>query len=265
MPTTGNGRQRLSRWCSATWARTAGTGVAVLARPSTGENAMMGEYLTNAQGEDVVAGIRTPEKDRRPRRRDPPSTNSSWSSPASSSATIATCRTSSSRSPGTLYMLQTRNGKRSAEAAVRSHSTSSARVSSTAARRSSASMRRSLDQLFHARIDPDQQYDVTARGLNASPGAAAGAVVFDADTAVEWAEKGQRRAARAHRDDARRRARHDRRARRANVARRRHLARGRRRPRHGPAVRLPAATRWSSTSARRPPRSRVPRCARATR
>ncbi len=82
---------------------------------------------------------------------------------------------------GKLYMLQTRNAKRSAEAAVKValdmvHEDLIDRAE--ALRRVDAA---SLDQLFHARIDPKETYDVAARGLNASPGAASGAVVFDAD------------------------------------------------------------------------------------
>ena len=116
---------------------------------------------------------------------------------------------------GKLYMLQTRNAKRSAEAAVKValdmvHEDLIDRAE--ALRRVDAA---SLDQLFHARIDPKETYDVAARGLNASPGAASGAVVFDADSAVEWADRGRGRHPRPHRDDPRRRPRHDRGARRS--------------------------------------------------
>jgi pyruvate,orthophosphate dikinase len=169
-----------------------GTGVAFTRNPNTGEKALFGEYLRNAQGEDVVAGIRTPEK----------IADLAGEQPAVYQQFVEFAGKLERHyrdmqdleftvERGTLYMLQTRNGKRSAEAAVR---IALDLVREGLIDRGEAVKRvdaASLDQLFHARIDPDQQYEVTARGLNASPGAAAGVVVFDADTAVEWAEKGR--------------------------------------------------------------------------
>jgi pyruvate,orthophosphate dikinase len=169
-----------------------GTGVAFTRDPNTGEHKLFGEYLPNAQGEDVVAGIRTPRKIA-DLERDQPAVYGQF-------AEIAERLERHYRDMqdleftierGKLYMLQTRNAKRSAEAAVKValdmvHEELIDRAE--ALRRVDAA---SLDQLFHARIDPKEHYDVAARGLNASPGAASGAVVFDADTAVVWAEEGR--------------------------------------------------------------------------
>src|SRR5581483_5233420 len=92
---------------------------------------------------------------------------------------------------GKLYMLQTRTGKRSAEAAVK--------IALDMVREGLIDKREavsrvgaaSLDQLFHARIDPDETYEIACKGLNASPGAAGGQAVFDADTAEEWGKAGK--------------------------------------------------------------------------
>ena len=99
-----------------------GTGVAFTRDPNTGEDKFYGDYLINAQGEDVVAGIRTPEPISRARTRDAEGLQAKLARhpPASSRPTTRRCRTSSSRSQeGTLYMLQTRTGKRTGTAAVR--------------------------------------------------------------------------------------------------------------------------------------------------
>ncbi len=169
-----------------------GTGVAFTRDPNTGERKLFGEYLPNAQGEDVVAGIRTPRKIA-DLERDQPAVYGQFAEIASRLERhyrdMQDLEFTIER--GTLYMLQTRNAKRSAEAAVRValdmvHEDVIDRAE--ALRRVDAA---SLDQLFHARIDPKETYDIAARGLNASPGAASGAVVFDADTAVEWAETGR--------------------------------------------------------------------------
>jgi pyruvate,orthophosphate dikinase len=179
------------------------TGVAFTRNPSTGTDEFYGEYLVNAQGEDVVAGIRTPQH-----------------------LTIAGKKANKSTLPameevmpevfkqldevrhklerhyrdmqdieftvqqGKLYMLQTRNGKRTAQAALKiavdlcaegliDEKTAVARVEPA-----------SLDQLLHPRLDPKAKKDVIARGLPASPGAASGKVVFSADEAEDRAAKG---------------------------------------------------------------------------
>jgi pyruvate,orthophosphate dikinase len=169
-----------------------GTGVAFTRDPNTGENVLFGEYLVNAQGEDVVAGIRTPE----------PIASLERKQPAVYAQFLAIARKLEAHygdmqdleftvERGTLYMLQTRSGKRSAEAAVKIaldmvHEGFIER--SEALRRIDAG---TLDQLFHARIDPAEKYEIVACGLNASPGAASGAVVFDPDAAVRWAAEGK--------------------------------------------------------------------------
>jgi len=168
-----------------------GTGVAFTRDPNTGERKLFGEYLVNAQGEDVVAGIRTPQHIADLERAQPQI--------YAQFAEIAELLERHYRDMqdleftverGTLYMLQTRNAKRSAQAAVKVardmvHEELISRAE--ALRRVPAA---SLDQLFHARIDPSQGFEVVARGLNASPGAACGAIVFDPDTAVARAQDG---------------------------------------------------------------------------
>jgi len=169
-----------------------GTGVAFTRDPNTGEKKLFGEYLRNAQGEDVVAGIRTPEKITDLQRSQPQvykqfveiagKLERHYRDMQDLEFTVER---------GKLYMLQTRSGKRSAEAAVRialdmvkegliEKREAIARVSAS-----------SLDQLFHARIDPQEHYDLACKGLNASPGAASGQAVFDADTAEEWGKAGK--------------------------------------------------------------------------
>jgi pyruvate,orthophosphate dikinase len=169
-----------------------GTGVAFTRDPNTGEKVLFGEYLSNAQGEDVVAGIRTPLK----------ISDLAQSQPEIYKQFQAIAERLERHykemqdleftvERGKLFMLQTRTGKRSAEAAVRialdfvdegliDKQTAIGRVQAGA-----------LDQLFHARIDLTQKFDVACKGLNASPGAACGQVVFSADDAVMWKEQGK--------------------------------------------------------------------------
>jgi pyruvate,orthophosphate dikinase len=165
-----------------------GTGVAFTRDPNTGDKKLFGEYLRNAQGEDVVAGSRTPEQIE----------DLATSQPQVYKQFVAIADQLETHykdmqdleftvERGKLYMLQTRGGKRSAEAAVKialGFLHEGLIDKREAVRRVDAA---SLDQLFHARIDPSQEYERTASGLNASPGAATGAVVFDPDTAVERA------------------------------------------------------------------------------
>ncbi len=169
-----------------------GTGVAFTRDPNTGERVLFGEYLHNAQGEDVVAGIRTPERIA--------DLESSMPTIYRQFVEIAQRLERHYRDVqdleftverGKLYMLQARSAKRSAEAAVRialdlveegmiDRRTALGRVDASA-----------LDHLFHARIDPAEQFEVACKGLNASPGAAAGRVVFSADDAVAWSQRGE--------------------------------------------------------------------------
>ena len=180
------------------------TGVAFTRNPSTGENALYGEYLANAQGEDVVAGIRTPQ-----------------------SLTVADAEARGSRLPamerampeafarlvemrdrlerhfrdmqdieftvetGRLWMLQTRSGKRTAQAALQ---IAVDLVDEGTIGQQEAVMRvepAALEQLLHPTLDPDAERDTIARGLPASPGAASGRIVFTADAAEQAAANGE--------------------------------------------------------------------------
>ncbi|GAB6158086.1 pyruvate, phosphate dikinase [Desulfotomaculum varum] len=170
-----------------------GTGVAFTRNPSTGEKKLYGEFLTNAQGEDVVAGIRTPR----------PIAKLQEEMPDVYQQFVRICTLLENHyrdmqdieftiERGKLWMLQTRNGKRTAQAAIRiavemvdegiiSKETAITRVDPG-----------QLDQLLHRRIDPTAQLDVIARGLPASPGSASGAVVFNADQAESLSQQGQK-------------------------------------------------------------------------
>ncbi|MBV8490253.1 MAG: pyruvate, phosphate dikinase, partial [Candidatus Eremiobacteraeota bacterium] len=170
-----------------------GTGVAFTRDPNTGEKVLFGEYLRNAQGEDVVAGIRTPEKIS-----DLASTQPKVYEQFQDIAgrlerhyrDMQDLEFTVER--GKLFMLQTRSGKRSAEAAVKIALDLCAE--GTIDRRRAVAMvsASSLDQLFHARIDPGERMEIACKGLNASPGAATGQIVFTADDAVAWKEEGRK-------------------------------------------------------------------------
>jgi pyruvate,orthophosphate dikinase len=163
-----------------------GTGVAFTRDPNTGEKTLFGEYLRNAQGEDVVAGTRTPMK----------ISDLQSSQPDVYAQFVAIAHQLETHyrdmqdleftvERGKLYMLQTRSAKRSAEAAVKvalDFVHEGILTKPEALRRVDAG---SLDQLFHARIDPSEKFEVAGKGLNASPGAATGQIVFDADKAAE--------------------------------------------------------------------------------
>ncbi len=170
-----------------------GTGVAFTRNPSTGENILYGEYLINAQGEDVVAGIRTPqpihilEKDM----------------PEVFKKFTATCELLEKHykdmqdieftvERGELYILQTRTGKRTAQAAIR---IAVEMVQEGIIDKKTALLRvdpEQLDQLLHRRIDDSYERKQIAKGLPASPGAATGAVVFDADEAEQLGNDGKK-------------------------------------------------------------------------
>lgn len=170
-----------------------GTGVAFTRDPSTGENAFYGEYLVNAQGEDVVAGIRTPQpleelKSAMPEVFTELNTirlqlEKHYKDMQDVEFTIQNRK---------LYMLQTRSGKRTAAAALR---IAVEMVEEGLITKEEAILRinpMSLDQLLHPTIDPDAKKMVVAKGLPASPGAAVGEVVFDADDAEERAKAGHK-------------------------------------------------------------------------
>ncbi|HEY3184202.1 MAG TPA: pyruvate, phosphate dikinase [Gaiellaceae bacterium] len=168
-----------------------GTGVAFTRDPSTGENVMYGEFLANAQGEDVVAGIRTPQ----------PVEAMRAALPQAYEQLVQTVKRLEEHyrdmqdieftvEDDRLFLLQTRAAKRTAAAALKA---AVSMVEEGLIARDDAVSRidpAQLDQLLHPMIDPRAELEVAARGLNASPGAASGAIVFDADTAVERAASG---------------------------------------------------------------------------
>jgi pyruvate, orthophosphate dikinase len=168
-----------------------GTGVAFTRDPSTGEQGLYGEFLADAQGEDVVAGIRTPE----------PLAEMQKALPDAFEQLTDTMRRLEEHyrdvqdieftvEDGELYLLQTRTAKRTAAAALKS---AADMVDEGLISREDAVVRidaGQLDQLLHPMIDPSASVDVIAQGLNASPGAASGKIVFDADTAAERGSNG---------------------------------------------------------------------------
>ena len=183
---------------------TSATGVAFTRDPATGERAYYGEWLVNAQGEDVVAGIRTPQYLTRAAR------EKAGAKPLSMEEAMPAAYGELARvfdllerhyrdmqdieftvERGKLWMLQTRSGKRTARAALRmavemagegliDEKTAVSRIDPMA-----------LDQLLHPTLDPDAPRDVMVKGLPASPGAASGAIVLDADTAERRAGLGE--------------------------------------------------------------------------
>ena len=179
---------------------TSATGVAFTRDPAKGDNAYYGEFLINAQGEDVVAGIRTPQYLTRTAREEAGARAASmeeampevYGQLAGVFDTLERHYRDMQDIEFTvektkLWMLQTRSGKRTAKAALKiavdmanegliSREEAVARIDAA-----------SLDQLLHPTLDPDAKRDVIAKGLPASPGAASGAAVFDADTAEKWA------------------------------------------------------------------------------
>jgi pyruvate,orthophosphate dikinase len=171
-----------------------GTGVCFTRNPSTGENKFYGEYLMNAQGEDVVAGIRTPQP-----------IDQLAAVDKKSYKELVAIRSKLEKhyrdmqdmeftiEKGVLYMLQTRNGKRTAPAAVK---VAVDLVKEGTITEKEALLRvepKSLDQLLHPTFDPkaEKAAKVLAKGLQASPGAATGQIVFNADDAEKWAADGK--------------------------------------------------------------------------
>ncbi len=180
------------------------TGVAFTRDPSTGENVFYGEWLVNAQGEDVVAGIRTPQYLTKARREaagaDKPSMEEAMPEAYGELARVFELLEKHYKDmqdieftvqQGQLFLLQTRNGKRTAKAALKmavdmeaegliDRRTAVLRVDPMA-----------LDQLLHPTLDPDAPRDVLTSGLPASPGAASGKIALDADTAELWSNRGE--------------------------------------------------------------------------
>ena len=181
------------------------TGVAFTRDPSTGQNLFYGEYLVNAQGEDVVAGIRTPQhltvEGRKANGSDLPSMEEVMPEVFGQLMDVRERLETHyldmqdiefTVQQGTLYMLQTRAGKRTAAAALKiavdmvdegliDERTAVTRIEPA-----------SLDQLLHPTLDPDAERKVIARGLPASPGAASGKVVFNADDAERMSGDGEK-------------------------------------------------------------------------
>jgi len=184
---------------------TSATGVAFTRDPSNGERAYYGEYLINAQGEDVVAGIRTPQYLTRAAR------EKAGARAASMEETMPVVFAELARvfdllerhyrdmqdieftvERGQLWMLQTRSGKRTAKASLR---IAVDMANEGLITQDEAILRidpAQLDQLLHPTLDPTAERRVIAKGLPASPGAACGKAVFDADTAEAWKQAGEK-------------------------------------------------------------------------
>ncbi|MFL6038719.1 MAG: pyruvate, phosphate dikinase [Gaiellaceae bacterium] len=172
---------------------TSGTGVAFTRDPSTGEQGLYGEFLPNAQGEDVVAGIRTPQ----------PLAEMQGKLPRAFEQLLETMRRLEEHyrdmqdieftvEDNELYLLQTRSAKRTAAAAVKA---AVDMVEEGLISREDAIARidpQQLEQLLHPMLDPTAEWEVAAKGLNASPGAASGKIVLDADTAERRGKTGEK-------------------------------------------------------------------------
>ncbi len=172
-----------------------GTGVAFTRDPATGERKLMGEFLTNAQGEDVVAGVRTPM----------PIAMMEEKFPEAFADFKKVCETLENHyrdmqdmeftvEHGKLYMLQTRNGKRTAQAALKIACDLVDEGMRTEQEAVAMIDPRNLDTLLHPQFDAAALKAATpmGKGLGASPGAACGKVVFTAEDAVAWAERGEK-------------------------------------------------------------------------
>ena len=180
------------------------TGVAFTRNPSTGENEFYGEYLVNAQGEDVVAGIRTPQhltiRGKEDNASNLPAMEEVMPEVFAELMDVRSVLEKHYRDMqdveftvqrGKLYMLQTRGGKRTANAAIRIavEMVGEGLINQTEAVRRIEPA--SLDQLLHPTLDPDAERRIIARGLPASPGAASGQIVFSADAAEAQAAAGE--------------------------------------------------------------------------
>ena len=175
------------------------TGVCFSRDPATGENVYYGEYLINAQGEDVVAGIRTPQP--MASKGDGTSLEEKWPHLYKELVDVRNNLEAHYKDMqdmeftiehGKLWMLQCRNGKRTAQAAVRM---AVEMVEEGLLNKEEAIMRvgaEQLDQLLHPMLDPKAPKNVIATGLPASPGAAVGRAVFNAEDAEAWAAKGEK-------------------------------------------------------------------------
>ncbi|MBR0394933.1 MAG: pyruvate, phosphate dikinase [Clostridiales bacterium] len=172
-----------------------GTGVAFTRDPATGEKGLFGEFLTNAQGEDVVAGVRTPMK----------IAEMEQKFPEAFAQFTKVCETLEKHyrdmqdmeftvEHGKLYMLQTRNGKRTAQAAMKIACDLVDEGMRTPEEAVAMIDPRNLDTLLHPQFDPAalKAAEAIGKGLGASPGAACGKIVFTADDAVAWHDRGEK-------------------------------------------------------------------------
>ena len=177
------------------WSDESGTGVAFTRDPATGEKKLMGEFLINAQGEDVVAGVRTPQ----------PIAQLQEVMPEVYEQFVKVCETLENHyrdmqdmeftiQDRKLFMLQTRNGKRTAQAALKIACDLVDEGMRTEEEAVAMIDPRNLDTLLHPQFDAAALKAATpmGKGLGASPGAACGKVVFTADDAVEWAARGEK-------------------------------------------------------------------------
>src|SRR5712692_729319 len=172
--------------------RTSGTGVAFTRNPITGKKELYGDYLANAQGEDVVAGVRDTEPISALKRRLPKvyaefegyarKLEKHYKDVQDLEFTVERAK---------LYMLQTRSAKRTGEAAVNIAVDMVAEKLITRREAVARVEPRQLEQLLFPRVDPAAKVQPLAKGVPASPGAASGGAVFDADTAVEWGKQGK--------------------------------------------------------------------------
>ena len=172
-----------------------GTGVAFTRDPATGAKGLFGEFLTNAQGEDVVAGVRTPMHISEMEDKFPEAfkqfkevceiLENHYKDMQDMEFTVEA---------GKLYMLQTRNGKRTAQAALKIACDLVDEGMRTEEEAVAMIDPRNLDTLLHPQFDKDALKNATpiGKGLGASPGAACGKIVFNAETAIEWAAKGEK-------------------------------------------------------------------------
>ncbi|WP_404380481.1 pyruvate, phosphate dikinase [Caenispirillum salinarum] len=181
------------------------TGVCFTRDPSTGENVFYGEYLVNAQGEDVVAGIRTPQHltihGKQLHGSDLPAMEETMPELFNDLCDVRTRLEAHYKDmqdmeftiqSGKLWMLQTRTGKRTSKASLK--------IAVDMCREGLISEREAvdridpaqLDQLLHPMLDPEAEKDVLTKGLPASPGAASGKVVFSADEAEDWVKRGEK-------------------------------------------------------------------------
>lgn len=179
------------------------TGVAFTRNPSTGDKSFYGEFLVNAQGEDVVAGIRTPQPITKAEADEKQLLSLEEAMPEPYAQLVEVYKNLEKHyrdmqdieftiERGQLWMLQTRNGKRTAEAALK---IACDMIDEKLISETEALLRvepASLDQLLHPRLDPEAEKTLLTKGLPASPGGAVGQVVFSSEDAVSWKEKGKK-------------------------------------------------------------------------